>query len=598
MPTLPINWLLKNHISGAVAASPVQLTIVYTATQFDFKWKAPNTSTLVFNWGDDTTSEVSGNDDTVVTTTSSYSGADTYEFSITGDVLDLTYIDVSAQAFISGDWGSVGAKITSLLFMDISGTGITGVTDVPVILQVGASNAVGQPGIAVLDDLPVAYQGEQSNIKIFWEGDYLTVDPANGAFVNMNPVLNTRHPDYTDPGNAFYNRIGWSAEQRYAHYLLDDYANVYIIKSGYGGKVITHWASPAGERWVELNRYVTNGIRWLLANSMNPVFLNTMWMQGESDISGATAQATYEAALTTFISNLRGLSEYLTDHDFYMSKIPTNYWGDETICNTSFANIAGGDAHAFVLETTQYSAGYDATDAGHYIGQNLLDLGADLYDAITYGIPLQTNLELQYTSRAIIENAGDASSLLDVSGNVRDGAQATGASQPLIVVESIGNHDALLFDGTDDWINSPDFAIAGGGYTLYVVCSVDSIASTGAMIGNSSGGNIAAFWINGGKLGVFLGAVNDVTAGAPTEGLAYVSCFKGGGASFAKIGSESDTDANGATGINGICVGRYANSDAQCMNGKFYELLVYSAAHDESTRNSILAYLDAKYGIL
>jgi len=101
------------------------LTIAYTSTQFVFKWKAPATSTLIFAWGDGTTSTVSGNDSTLVTTTSAYSGAGTYTFSLHGDVTDLTYIDISAQAFVSGDV-SGWSVLTNLTSLYAYSTGISG----------------------------------------------------------------------------------------------------------------------------------------------------------------------------------------------------------------------------------------------------------------------------------------------------------------------------------------------------------------------------------------------------------------------------------------------------------------------------------------
>ena len=121
-----INAYLNNNIGYSVNATQyLPLIIDYTATQFVFKWKAPATSTLKFHWGDGTTSTVSGNDATLVTTTSSYSGAGTYSFYITGDALDLTYIDISSQAFVSGDVSSWSA-LTNLTYLYCSSTSISG----------------------------------------------------------------------------------------------------------------------------------------------------------------------------------------------------------------------------------------------------------------------------------------------------------------------------------------------------------------------------------------------------------------------------------------------------------------------------------------
>ena len=126
MPTLPINWLLKNFIGGAIDRGPVQLTIAFNGSdQFAFKWKAPAGSFVTFNDGDGTVTTTEGQDAVLLTHTTGYSGAGTFNFYITGDVLDLTYIDINAQAFVSGDVALMSALI-NLTDADYSSTGLTG----------------------------------------------------------------------------------------------------------------------------------------------------------------------------------------------------------------------------------------------------------------------------------------------------------------------------------------------------------------------------------------------------------------------------------------------------------------------------------------
>jgi len=123
--------MINVHLNNALGyrtrgiTSPVTLTIAYTATQFVIKWKAPATSEMIFYWGDGTTSTVSGNDATLVTTTSSYSGAGSYIFKVGGDVTDLTYIDISSQAFVSGDISGWNA-LTNLVDIRIAETSLAG----------------------------------------------------------------------------------------------------------------------------------------------------------------------------------------------------------------------------------------------------------------------------------------------------------------------------------------------------------------------------------------------------------------------------------------------------------------------------------------
>ena len=104
---------------------PVQLTIAFVATQFDFKFKLPSTKSVTINWGDGTTEVVVGTDAALITKTSSYAGAGTFSFYITGDVTELTYIDISGQAFVSGDVSGF-STLTNLTFIHVGVTDISG----------------------------------------------------------------------------------------------------------------------------------------------------------------------------------------------------------------------------------------------------------------------------------------------------------------------------------------------------------------------------------------------------------------------------------------------------------------------------------------
>jgi len=122
--SISISPFLSKKGSGWYSAI-VALKIAYTTTQFDFKFKAPSTSTITINWGDGTKEDVAGQDGTEVTKTSSYSGAGEYKFWLSGDVEDLTYIDINSQAFVSGDVSSWSA-LTSLTTLYCYSTDVSG----------------------------------------------------------------------------------------------------------------------------------------------------------------------------------------------------------------------------------------------------------------------------------------------------------------------------------------------------------------------------------------------------------------------------------------------------------------------------------------
>jgi len=108
-----------------VPNGPVQLLVDYTSTQFVFKFKLPSTSTVLLLWGDGTYEEVVGQDATLITKTSVYAAPGSYPFWIEGDVLDLTYIDIGNQAFVSGDISGWSA-LTKLIELRCYTTSVSG----------------------------------------------------------------------------------------------------------------------------------------------------------------------------------------------------------------------------------------------------------------------------------------------------------------------------------------------------------------------------------------------------------------------------------------------------------------------------------------
>jgi len=91
--------LSETDIKGVLSETNIEellaiiaLTIDYTATQFDFKFKLPSTKSVILHWGDGMSEEVVGEDGTEITKTSSYAGAGEYRFWLSGDVTEITYI--------------------------------------------------------------------------------------------------------------------------------------------------------------------------------------------------------------------------------------------------------------------------------------------------------------------------------------------------------------------------------------------------------------------------------------------------------------------------------------------------------------------------
>lgn len=250
---------------------------------------------------------------------------------------------------------------------------------VPVFMCSGQSNMVGLAG----DDstLPVAYQGEQPNIKIYWEGNYLTF-PQPGTYENMHPVLNTRYKSYTDPAHPQFATSGWSAEQRAMHYLIDNgYFNlIYLIKGTicYGGQPISEWEAPAGAFWLKVKTAIERTV-WLMNDiGMNPKFYSFIWLQGESDASDPVKYAVYQTKLEAFLTNLRAINDYTSTMQFVMMKLnraaPPDPAGDAAI-NAAFDYVNANYDNTKVI--TRAVAG-----GTHLTADELLQAGADWYNHI------------------------------------------------------------------------------------------------------------------------------------------------------------------------------------------------------------------------
>lgn len=122
MICLPI---LNVGMTGRGESRIVALTIAYTSTQFTFKFKLPSTKSVTIHWGDGNTEAVVGQDSTLITKTSAYSGAGTYYFYLTGDVTEITYIDINSQTFVSGDIGT-WSSLVNCVYLNACITGVSG----------------------------------------------------------------------------------------------------------------------------------------------------------------------------------------------------------------------------------------------------------------------------------------------------------------------------------------------------------------------------------------------------------------------------------------------------------------------------------------
>jgi hypothetical protein len=150
--------------------SPITLKIAFTSTQFTFRSKLPIGKTITIHWGDGTTTDVAGNDSSYVIKTSNYLVPGTYNFYITGDLIDLTAIRFSGNTFVSGSIDRWGLLI-NLTFMNINTTGMYG----NIMSLAGLVNLTGLDIHATYIHGDVATLLYLINLNyLYWYGSYVT----------------------------------------------------------------------------------------------------------------------------------------------------------------------------------------------------------------------------------------------------------------------------------------------------------------------------------------------------------------------------------------------------------------------------------------
>jgi len=86
---------------GGSVKPNVKLNINFTDTQFVIKLKLKIGNSILLSWGDGSSENIDGQGDTLITKISNYNSPAVYLFTIHGD--KLSYIDISGQAFVSGN---------------------------------------------------------------------------------------------------------------------------------------------------------------------------------------------------------------------------------------------------------------------------------------------------------------------------------------------------------------------------------------------------------------------------------------------------------------------------------------------------------------
>lgn len=188
--------------------------------------------------------------------------------------------------------------------------------------------------------------------------------------------------------------------------------------------------------------------------------------------------------------------------------------------------------------------------------------------------------------------SGACSVWADQSGNSRNLTQGTGANRP-----AIQSDGSLIFDGTDDYMESPAFALPQP-FTIYLVLQqisytdldtiYDSLATSfTALYQRAPSPNINMFCVADGP------SITTLSVG--TTGV-HTAVFNGA-SSLAQLNNGTAATGNpGATAMDGLTLGA-RNDLANFANVRVWEMIVRTGADSAAARKYFVDYLRAKYQV-
>ena len=206
----------------------------------------------------------------------------------------------------------------------------------------------------------------------------------------------------------------------------------------------------------------------------------------------------------------------------------------------------------------------------------------------------------------------------DKSGNGRSATQTATNNQPALIDNGLANRPVAEFDGLNDSLSLPFLNLSA--WTIFIVCSRTAGTTNGSLlqIGQSAlGVESAAISLNddatngpilvgagstgtavygkGGSLSAGTNRVlSAVWAGAGTSGATYYAAYDNGTAvtlaDSGSVGKASGSDSRiGAAWLSGSLTGFY--------RGRIAEILVYSSALSDSTRQAVEIYTKRKWAL-
>lgn len=320
---------------------------------------------------------------------------------------------------------------------------------------------------------------------------------------------------------------------------------------------------------------------WLAGGPHLSDFFSDIFGQPDYDPAGlAVSMAGQDATLTWYASPS---GEGVTSYDLYR-RTPA----------TGARFVAGSDTPVATGVTSPYvDAGLAA---GTYEWEVIGDIATNPYAAFT---GYYAEYDFSKTG-SITASGGKISQINDQNGGT-PATQATSANQPLTGSDTINGLNVGTFSKANSTLLLADIADQSQPITVYVVCQItdssevaDSSPTQYELLGSSSG-------VGGLRLGHQFGFYNAEAGSdfgyvvAPEVTSAHiVGAVLNNASSVQFVDSTEGTGTAGTAGLYRIQIGNRDAGD-KGITGKIGHVLVYTAAHDATTRGNVRAALQSQW---
>lgn len=213
-------------------------------------------------------------------------------------------------------------------------------------------------------------------------------------------------------------------------------------------------------------------------------------------------------------------------------------------------------------------------------------------------IPITANLELHLRSDLGVTLSGaDVTVWADQSGNGRDFTQSMSDNRFLLETAVQNGKDALLADGTDDFMDIVD------GAEVFIAQPVTIYLAVEFQVNGPSDTVYSALFDNfrfldsSGKWSMNAGSALASTSNTDTVPHIVSLVFN---ATSSTMFIDGSSEAAGTANSNSMGIGRIAARGAipsDFANVRYFEIAAYSALHDRTTQAILETYMNDRYAI-